>query len=39
LSFKFRLEVLGVRLLELSVCGEGMAIGEDYQARKAEQCK
>jgi hypothetical protein len=39
LSFKFCLEVLGVKLLEFSICGEGMAIGEDYHPRRTEECK
>lgn len=38
-NFKFCLEVLGVTLFKFSVCGEGMAIGEDNQPRQAEQCK
>lgn len=39
LNFKFCLEVFGVTLFKFSVCGEGMAIGEDNQPRQTEQCK
>lgn len=38
-NFKFCLEVLGVTLFKFSICGEGMAIGEDNQPRQTEQCK
>jgi len=38
-NFKFCLEVLGVTLFKFSVCGEGMAIGEDYQPKETERCK
>jgi hypothetical protein len=39
LNYSFCLELLGVRLFKFSVCGEGMAIGEDYQPRETERCR
>ena len=39
LNFKFCLKMLGVKLLEFSVCGEGMAISEDYEPRGTEGCR
>ena len=38
LSYSFCLEIFGIRLFRFSLCGEGMAIAEDYEARPAERC-
>jgi hypothetical protein len=37
-NLKFCIELLGVPLFKFSLCGETMAIGEDYQPRATEKC-
>jgi hypothetical protein len=39
LNYTFCLELLGIRLFKFSVCGEGMAIAEDYVAKESERCQ
>jgi hypothetical protein len=39
LSYKFCIELFGIPLLKFSLCGQGMAIAEEYQAREAEKCR
>ena len=39
LNYSFCLELFGVRLLKFSICGEGMAIGEDYHPHATERCE
>jgi hypothetical protein len=38
LSYSFGIELFGFRLFKLSLCGEGMVITEDYEARETERC-
>jgi hypothetical protein len=39
LNYHFCFELFGKPIFKFSVCGEGMLIGEDYQAHETEQCK
>ena len=39
LSYKLSFSLFGKKIFDFKVCGENMAIVEDYKARKAEQCK
>jgi hypothetical protein len=39
LNYSFCLELLGIRLFKFSVCGEGMAIAEDYVVKESERCQ
>ena len=38
LNYQFCLEVFGKRWFKFSVCGEGMAITEDYKPHATERC-
>lgn len=38
LSYQFCIEIFGKRLFKFSVCGEGMAITEDYKPHATERC-
>ena len=38
LNYSFCVELFGFRLFKFSVCGEGMAIAEDYKAHATEVC-
>jgi hypothetical protein len=38
LNYTFCIEVLGIRLFKFSLCGEGMAVAEDYQPHPTERC-
>jgi hypothetical protein len=39
LNYSFCLELFGVRLFKFSICGEGMAISEDYHPHATERCE
>jgi hypothetical protein len=39
LNYSFSIELLGFRLFKFSLCGEGMAITEDYQPHTTESCR
>jgi hypothetical protein len=38
LNYSFCIELFGIRLLRFSVCGEGMAVAEDYHPHATERC-
>lgn len=37
-NYSFCLEVFGIRLFKFAVCGEGMAVTEDYKPHATERC-
>lgn len=39
LNYKFCIEVLGIPIFKFALCGEGMAIAEDYVPRETETCR
>lgn len=38
LNYSFCIELFGFRLFRFSLCGEGMAIAEDFKAHATERC-
>jgi hypothetical protein len=39
LNYSFCFELFGIRLFKLSICGEGMAVTEDYHPHASERCE
>jgi hypothetical protein len=38
LNYQFNIDLFGVPVFRFSLCGEGMAIGEDYVPKDTERC-